>query len=263
MILVYSPIQICIVAPNIFTDCLKSLCFLEMRYRQDEVEETRGAESCGWILEHKTYQSWLNNVHGLLWIKGKPGSGKSTLMKRIYIEDTVKADIKLAFFFHRRGVQLQQTAIGMLRTLSHQLMSQSISARAILRAYYCEKKDFGQHEKDWDWRDTELRQVLKLALAAAAKSHSISIFIDALDEASGSFSESPARQAIVTYLHEVSDLLQRSTCQTKICFSCRHHPIIGFSSGFEICMEKENQDDISDYITRKLSVHIQARRRKS
>ncbi|OBT66968.1 hypothetical protein VE03_04238 [Pseudogymnoascus sp. 23342-1-I1] len=245
------------------TDCLKSLSFLEMRYRQNEVEETHGEDSCGWILKHDDYQSWLNIDHGLLWIKGKPGSGKSTLMKRIYIEDTVKADIKLAFFFHRRGVQLQQTAIGMLRTLSHQLMSQSLPARAIFRAHYREKKAFGKHGKDWDWRDTELRQLLKSALAAAAKSHSISIFIDALDEASGSSEESSAGQVIVAYLHEVSVVLQRSARQTKICFSCRHHPIIGFNSGFEICMEKENQDDISAYIDRELSIRIQARKRKS
>ncbi|KFZ11275.1 hypothetical protein V502_07637 [Pseudogymnoascus sp. VKM F-4520 (FW-2644)] len=245
------------------TDCLKSLCFPEMRYRQDDVQETRGADSCGWILEHKAYQSWVNNNHGLLWIKGKPGSGKSTLMKRIHIEDTVKADIKLAFFFHRRGVQLQQTAIGMLRTLSHQLISQSVSARAIFNTRYNEKKAFGQHGKDWDWRDTELYQVLKSALAEATKAHSISIFIDALDEASGNSVQFSAAEPIVTYLHEVSEVLQGSASQTKICFSCRHYPIISRNSGFEICMENENQDDISDYIKREFSRRIHEDKRKS
>lgn len=233
-----------------------------MRYRQDDVQETRGAGSCGWILEHKAYKSWVNNNHGLLWIKGKPGSGKSTLMKRIYIEDTVKADIQLAFFFHRRGVQLQQTAIGMLRTLSHQLIGQSVSARAIFSTCYNEKKAFGQHGKDWDWRDTELRQVLKSALAAATKSHSISIFIDALDEASGNSVQPSAAELIVTYLHEVSEMLQGSASQTKICFSCRHYPIISRNSGFEICMQNENQNDISDYINRELSMRIQTDKRK-
>ncbi|KFY07164.1 hypothetical protein V492_07388, partial [Pseudogymnoascus sp. VKM F-4246] len=240
-------------------ECLNALNFLEMRYRQDEVQETRGADSCGWVLKHEAYQSWLNNNHGLLWIKGKPGSGKSTLMKRIYTEDTVKADIKLTFFFHRRGVQLQQTEIGMLRTLSHQLISQSVSARATFNSYYLEKRAFGQYGKDWDWRDTELRRVLKTALEVATKSQSISIFIDALDEASGGSEETHAAELVVNYLYEVNEVLEESPRQTKICFSCRHYPIVSRNSGFEICVEKENQGDISNYVGRELSLRIQAR----
>jgi ankyrin repeat domain-containing protein 50 len=170
-----------------------------MRYREDEVQEAY-ADSCGWILTHEVYKNWINDKHGLLWIKGKPGSGKSTLMKRIYKETTNQSDIRLAFFFHRRGVQLQQTSTSMLRTMSHQLISQSASARAVYRARYHEKKMFGRHGKDWDWHDVELRQALKDALVIAAKSHSISIFIDALDEA-GEISA----QNIVSYIYEVHE----------------------------------------------------------
>src|SRR6266536_2851958 len=182
MIPVSSHARVVPVAHNISLACLESLAFLEMRYRQDEVQDAR-ADSCGWILRHEAYKSWIDDQHGLLWIKGKPGSGKSTLMKRIYKEDTTQSEIRLAFFFHRRGVQLQQTSIGMLRTVSHQLISQSAPARAVFRARYREKKIFGRHGEDWDWHDVELRQVLKSALVVAAKSHAISIFIDALDEA--------------------------------------------------------------------------------
>ena len=66
-----------------------------------------------------------------------------------------------------------------------------------------------------------------------------------------------------SYLYEVSEVLQRSARQTKICFSCRYYPIISRNSGFEIRMEKENQDDISDYIDRELLIRIQAGKRKS
>jgi hypothetical protein len=228
-----------------------------MRYRQDEVQDTR-ADSCDWILEHEAYKSWVGDQHGLLWIKGKPGSGKSTLMKRIYKEDAAQSYIRLAYFFHRRGAQLQQTSIGMLRTLSHQLISQSASARAVFRARYNEKNSFGHYGIDWDWHGAELRQVLKSALAVASKSHVVSIFIDALDEASESSAES-----IVTYIYEVNEELQGSARQTRICFSCRHYPIFSLNIGFEVCMEKENDDDISACIDQELSKHIQAHKRLS
>ncbi|KAH8763535.1 hypothetical protein F5882DRAFT_20290, partial [Hyaloscypha sp. PMI_1271] len=239
------------------SDCLKSLAFPQMRFRQDEVQDTR-ADSCDWILEHKAYKSWIDDQHGLLWIKGKPGSGKSTLMKRIYKENATQENIRLAFFFHRRGVQLQQTSIGMLRTISHQLISQSASARAVFRALYNEKKSFGHYGLDWEWHDAELRQALKSALAVATKSHAISIFIDALDEASESSAES-----IVAYIYEVNEDLQGSASQTRICFSCRHYPIFSLNMGFEICMEEENNDDISACIDQELSKHIQAHKRQS
>jgi hypothetical protein len=96
-----------------------------MRYRQDEVIDVR-ADSCTWILQHKEYKRWIEDDHGLLWIEGKPGSGKSTLMKRIFQtfnRDGVPGRVHLAFFFHRRGVQLQQTALGMFQTMLHQLLS--------------------------------------------------------------------------------------------------------------------------------------------
>jgi ankyrin repeat protein len=245
------------VAANILLDCLKSFAFPEMRYRQDEVQDTR-ADSCDWILEHKAYKSWISHQHGLLWIKGKPGSGKSTLMKRIYKENATQANIRLAFFFHRRGVQLQQTSMGMLRTISHQLISQSASARAVFRARYNEKKSFGHYGIDWEWHDAELRQILKSALAVATKSHAISIFVDALDEASENSAE-----PVVAYIYKVNEELQGSARQTRICFSCRHYPIFSLNIGFEVCMETENNDDISACIDQELLKHIQAHKRQS
>jgi ankyrin repeat protein len=245
------------VTPNISLALLESLTFLEMRYRQDEVQDAR-ADSCGWILTHEAYKCWMNNQHGLLWIKGKPGSGKSTLMKRIYKEDVTQSDIRLAFFFHRRGVQLQQMSIGMLRTMLHQLISQSASARVMFRACYHEKKIFGRHGEDWNWQDAELRQVLKSALVVATKSHAVSIFIDALDEAGEISAES-----IVNYIYEVHEELQGSARQTRICFSCRHYPIFSRNIGFEVCMEKENENDISACVYRQLSAQIHEHKRRS
>jgi Cdc6-like AAA superfamily ATPase len=217
-----------------------------MRNRQDEVLDAR-ADSCTWILRHKEYKKWIADDHGLLWIQGKPGSGKSTLMKRIFQmfnEDGVRGRIHLAFFFHRRGTQLQQTPIGMFRTMLHQLLSQVPSASADFQRLYEEtRKFYGDIGKDWEWREQELRRVFKSSLISAVKTHPIIIFVDALDEAG-----EDAAKDIVSYLHEVNELLLNSEHAARICFSCRHFPIIRTSDGVQICADDENHEDISTYV---------------
>ncbi|KAI1381066.1 hypothetical protein F4677DRAFT_440283 [Hypoxylon crocopeplum] len=37
--------------------------------------------TCNWIFEHDTFRTWLQQKSGILWLQGKPGSGKSTLMR--------------------------------------------------------------------------------------------------------------------------------------------------------------------------------------
>ena len=78
------------------------------------------AKTCRWLLQEPKYKDWLDaskvlSYHGLLWIKGKPGSGKSTLMKFI-VTDTRKrkvADLVISFFFNARGEELEKSTLGM------------------------------------------------------------------------------------------------------------------------------------------------------
>ncbi|PMD51211.1 putative Pfs NB-ARC and ankyrin-domain-containing protein, partial [Hyaloscypha bicolor E] len=229
-----------------------------MNYRQEEVLDAR-ADSCTWILQHQNYQKWLTDDHGLLWIQGKPGSGKSTLMKRIFQvfgrENRSPKRIHLAFFFHRRGVQLQHTPLGMFRTMLHQLLSQVPSASADFLSLCEEKRRFqGDVSREWEWREPELRRVLKSSLVSAAKTHSLVIFVDALDEAG----EDSAR-SIVKYLHEANEELLQSRHATSICFACRHYPIVRTHEGIQICVEDENVNDISAYALSELRRQVHPR----
>jgi len=229
-----------------------------MNYRQEEVLDVR-ADSCTWILRHKSYQKWVLDSHGLLWIQGKPGSGKSTLMKRIFQvsrhENRVPGRIHLAFFFHRRGVQLQHTTLGMFRTMLHQLLCSVPSSGADFLSLCEEKRRFqGDGSKDWEWREPELCRVLKSSLVSAARTHAVTIFVDALDEAG----EDSAR-SVVSYLHEVNEELLQSKHTTSICFACRHYPILRTSDGIQICIEDENFEDISAYSLSELRRQIHPR----
>ena len=228
---------------------LDSLAFREMNYRQQEVKDTR-LDSYEWVFHHDTYKEWESNGGGLLWIQGKPGSGKSTLMKKIFqslSKQPASNHIQLNFFFHRRGVSLQQTQVGMFRTLLHQLLSQAPLVRGEFRHICEEKKKWqGDSERDWDWRVEELRQSFSSALLKASKMHVITILVDALDEAG----EIPG-QEVVSYLHDMNEELYNMNAATRICCACRHFPIRP-TGELQIRVENENRRDIETFVRREL-----------
>src|SRR5271155_4122048 len=99
-----------------------------MTYRKQQADGAH-PNTCRWILQHDSYTTWMNRERGLLWIKGKPGAGKSTLMAFIH-KDFKKTPscghhLSLDFFFHGRGTILQKTPVGMFRSLLHQLYTQT------------------------------------------------------------------------------------------------------------------------------------------
>jgi ankyrin repeat protein len=146
----------------------------------------------------------------------------------------------------------------MFRTILYQLLSQVPSASTDFKGLYEEKRKFqGDIRKDWEWHEPELRRILKSSLISAARTHNIVIFVDALDEAG-----EVSAKSIVTYLHEVNELLLNSKHTTRICFSCRHFPIIRTSNGVQICLEDENYEDISTYVLAELRRQILSRDHK-
>ena len=215
-----------------------------MNYRQEEVLSTH-LDSNNWIFRHEKYTKWLSEGCGLLWIKGKPGSGKSTLMKKIYKsinENKSGNHVKLAFFFHRRGNALQQTPIGIFRTLLHQLLSQVPCFAGTFHDLWKQKKKWElESEQGWEWRFEELRDAFFSSLVAAAESHRIIIFVDALDEAGDASPE------IVQYFHNLNKACFNIAASTSICFSCRHFPIFAVKNAVQICLEDENQIDIGNF----------------
>lgn len=228
-----------------------------MKHRQLEVQ-TASVTSCTWISRHKHFTEWLKARRGLLWIKGKPGSGKSTLMKKIFhLLDKDADHIRLAFFFHRRGTRLQQTQIGMFRTMLYQLFKQVPSAGAEFRSQYEDKKKLGNFGADWDWNVAELRQIFKSALLATAQGHTMRVFVDALDEAG----EESARE-VISLLYELNDLLLEPAA-VSFCFSCRNYPIVRTNHGFQICVEHENHHDIKAFVLSELEEKILSQEEES
>ena len=87
---------------------LDSLRFNQIDARHATIK-TAHAETCRWLLKQCKYQDWLDDSkfsdhHGFLWIKGKPATGKSTIVKFAYANAKKSMrGIFISFFFNARG----------------------------------------------------------------------------------------------------------------------------------------------------------------
>ncbi len=236
-------------------ECLKSLAFPEMQTRSLEIS-TAVEGTCRWLLEHSTYKRWAACDHGLLWIKGKPGSGKSTLMKYALgrqLEGRDGNTLVLSFFFHDRGNTLQKSALGFVRSLVHQLLDQAPDALSdLVHTFDKRRENHGEPGSAWHWHEEELWLALVSSLPKVLKTRSVCCFVDALDEGG----KDTAVELVEKFKSAVEGLRRHPTGLSpfRICFSCRHYPIVDLDqAAFEICAEEENPRDISAFVDDRLA----------
>ncbi|KAL8364889.1 hypothetical protein RB595_003936 [Gaeumannomyces hyphopodioides] len=238
--------------PRPLQDCLESLAFPQMENRSHDINRAVTG-TCEWLLGHEKYRSWAACDRSLLWIKGKPGSGKSTLLKYALDNGTVsgagKGTLALSFFFHDRGYELERTPLGFYRSLLHQVLSQVPDAAAdLVNTFEKNRKKFGQQGKGRQWPQKQLRSFFELSLLKVLKTRSVWLFVDALDECG-------ERNAVdlVEWFQYLLRSRQSPGPQFRVCFTCRHYPILALNGAFEICVENENRGDISAYVQDQLS----------
>ncbi|SCO87659.1 uncharacterized protein FRV6_11786 [Fusarium oxysporum] len=235
-------------------DCLRSLAFPEMNRRSLDIDAAAEG-TCEWLLRQKEYTSWASCNRGLLWIKGKPGSGKSTLLQYVLnhvmaISNTGEGALILSFFFHGRGTELQKTPLGLFRSLLHQLLRQVPEALTDLIDTFQQRcETVGKPGEKWQWHLRELQRFFKSSFLKVLETRPLWLFVDALDEC--------GEENAVELAEWFKSLLERPPSsglkQSRICFTCRHYPILYLDRVFEICVEEENRKDISIFVQEKLS----------
>ena len=135
---------------------LAALHFRKMDTRETQVQEAY-PETCSWIFEDpqeceqrwSSFREWLEAEEDrCYWVGGKPGCGKSTLMKFLYSDPRTLAAlnrwagdscelIKASFFCWRAGTPLQRNQEGLLRSLLHAILTQKrdLISRVFPRQY--------------------------------------------------------------------------------------------------------------------------------
>ncbi|KAK7419624.1 hypothetical protein QQX98_003215 [Neonectria punicea] len=134
-----------------------------------------------------SFMDWLKSNSPIFWCSGKPGSGKSTLVKYIISEPrTLKAlDIwnpgvfLVSHFFWRPGSSMQQSIRGMFCSLLFQLLgNDEFALDSVISAIpRSEHKD-----SETDWSTEELRELCFSTMKQYRRP--ICLFLDGLDEVS-------------------------------------------------------------------------------
>lgn len=209
------------------------------------------SSDCTWLFSNQDYQTWLEQSDRLspsrsrlIWIKGKPGAGKSVLMKRAMENaQTTKAHQKAllaGFFFNSRSSNvLEKTTIGLYRSLSHQLVQ--VNSNAVLSRI----KEFQYRKAAGSelFHQSDLQDMLLQAYTTSRTRPSY-IFVDALDECQ-------EIEEVVGFFCQLIESSIQNGVLLKVCFSSRHFPKISMMPCTEIVVEYNNKDDILSYIDRE------------
>lgn len=165
------------------------------RFRVQEVDPVRhySKNTFEWLFTDQVpYSRWLRDDSGefdlVFWITGKPGSGKSTLM-RFALEDSRTMSLQppnsdgqpMAYFFHLRGKSLVQKSLrGMLMELLYQILETHPHSFELIRPIFLRLK----LKHDWDVRSLSeaMLQIPHIPPATPGSRDRITLFVDALDE---------------------------------------------------------------------------------
>ncbi|KAJ5160851.1 Pfs NACHT and Ankyrin domain protein [Penicillium canariense] len=240
---------------------LKSLRFEQIDARRSGIKPNH-VETCQWLLTHSDYLDWLDpkkavEHHGFLWIKGKPGAGKSTIMNFAYTQATKdKAGTVISFFFNARGDVLERSTTGMYRSLLFQLLTALPRLIEVFNGPEHKDKLDDLHEsivnqsRHPEWQVGVLQGLLRSAIARIDQ-QPLTIFVDALDEC-----DVDQVEEMVEYFEGSGQCAVSSGTRLNICFSSRHYPHIDVQYGRKLTLELQegHETDIATYIQSKLRV---------
>jgi ankyrin repeat protein len=232
---------------------LDSLGFEQIHARQMTVKNAH-AKTCQWLLENSKYLDWLDDAglsehHGFLWIKGKPGTGKSTLMKfaLAYARDTMRNTIVISFFFNARGEDIEKSTIGTYRSLLLQLLERLPALQSVFDSLGLLASSIST---EYQWSVESLKTLLEQAIQSLGES-SVVCFIDALDECE----EQQVREMIQFFEH-IGELTASAGIGFRTCFSSRHYPHITIQKGLDLVLEGQegHAQDIHNYLRSELKI---------
>ncbi|KAE9364398.1 hypothetical protein N431DRAFT_488965 [Stipitochalara longipes BDJ] len=247
----------------------KSLRYEKLDERFETVTEAH-RKTFEWILQPRQndgeviwsdFVQWLREGDDLFWITGKPGSGKTTLMKFIYENPATEEHLRVwakdtplyvsGFFFWWAGTEKQKSQEGLLRTLLYSLLRQM----PILVPYVFPSQWAAQYASETGlkkisyldvhqkWSLGVLKKGFQRLITQREIPMKLCLFIDGLDEYEG-------RET------DIADLFKDVVLspQVKVCVSSR--PQVAFESAFDnrprIRMQDLTSQDIQLYLEDQL-----------
>ncbi|TGO48872.1 hypothetical protein BCON_0227g00100 [Botryotinia convoluta] len=243
---------------------LETLKFSSMNLRHDTITEAH-QKTFNWVFcdPETAHKPWNNFGEWLKRENGKPGSGKSTLM-RFIVEDprsrdyaeiwaqNIPLEIPSFFFWNNGDDEIQRSQCGLLRTLLYEILEKHCDLIPVVfpREWktVLENTRHGVPTKMIHWSLRTLKDAFKVLINKTLGKLAFCFFIDGLDEYQGDYWE----------IAELFVELSKSN-HVKICLSSRSE--IGFLDTFESMSQLRLHDltalDIAIYVRDKLESNVQ------
>ncbi|EEY23149.1 conserved hypothetical protein [Verticillium alfalfae VaMs.102] len=211
---------------------------------------------------HATFVSWLREGSGFYHFQGKPGSGKSTLMKSVVYNADTKSCLSswagdkplclASYFFWKPGSMLQKTIIGLVISLVYDIIESFPPLAEVAFPGYWDPES---HHLDWLSKtaiyvpighDAIMEGFQKLITHQGPEHPKFCFFIDGLDEYDNT-SEDMALGRLATLLQEWVEV---SLGNMKICVASREY------QDFSDMADKHHRIRIQDFTYREIKQHV-------
>ncbi|KAE9966187.1 hypothetical protein EG328_009103 [Venturia inaequalis] len=207
--------------------------------------------TCEWLRDDKAYIDWLNadeyyKNYGFFWIKGKPGCGKSTLMKFVFTRVNLLKDTTiLSFFFNARGAELEKNTIGLYRSLLVQLLDVCPDGQLL---WNIPGFNFGSPNATLQTSPEMLKRLL-VHIMRLLHTPNVVLVVDALDECD----ENEIRD-MISLFEELGAEATSKQRELRVLFSSRHYPHITAERSVQLILEDQqgHGQDVQQYVSSKL-----------
>ncbi|ROV99426.1 hypothetical protein VMCG_06407 [Cytospora schulzeri] len=244
---------------------LRSLAFEQHEQRHNSIPKAH-QQTLSWIFDPANHDSegthllaWLRSGRGIFWVSGKPGSGKSTLMK--FLADNPQTQIELSawagrkkvvttsHFFWWSGTPMQKSQEGLLRALLLGILKRCPELIQESFMEHCPVAIKGHDHGDIrHWALEDLESVVDSLARHQDQTIKFCMFIDGLDEYDGDHED----------ICKTLQKLVKLSLDIKICVSSRPWNVFEHAFGHgnqKIYVQNLTKDDIRRYTHTRLSEH--------
>ncbi|KAL8791369.1 MAG: hypothetical protein Q9195_005907 [Heterodermia aff. obscurata] len=234
------------------------------RSTETRILEVRAAYNTtfSWLYDPEvvSFSNWLRKGdtqhQPIFWIQGKPGSGKSTLMKFAMGDSRTRelpgADSQpswtfVAFFFHDRGSTVQKSLRGMLQEIVHSMLRQLPQLVPYVITQFKQLRKT-QRTRAPSWSLDSLTTIMFSIIEQRDIQLRMLLFLDALDEHEGD------NDRLVQLVKDLGQRADSHYVTLKICLASRPWNVFqqNFGNGPNFAIDHYTKNDIRIYTESRL-----------